>query len=1695
MDGHKRKRDDEGTIVTFYAPNRTFARVYKGQSLNETRDLVRRKLGLSDDSSIRFARLHEGKVIELEDEDDFEAFRHLARYVTSLDVSVFVGQDYPPIFTEQSSREASTNPGNNKKRSKKPHPSGSSSVIPPRPASSSRSSVAEPSPRLQAMASTIDANGVPKKKRRKDQASVESTLLGEPSAGSKGDLPSRLEEPSREVVAEDQHRSPPVSSIVAPQPFSTDNVAPSSADAAAAPRGSKRKRRDSPEPSHSTTGVSSSSSPPRMLSKKKKHKHRAIEDTVAPVEETTTGRTVKPDKKSKRKGRDGSQATESLLDVQSTSHVAGGETSGAKKAAKKAKKNLHETEGAQRHVPGTEPAPSEIANESKKRKHKGALNLESLQVDRALSSDFVQDSTSRLAPTSEDLADAIVSSVTSSSTEATTKKEKAGKRSKSKVRQGEQNASALAVDTVDNQEPALNPSVAVGPVQASVDGKESKRRQTTQMANVAGEPAPNGENTAPHAEHVQPEVASSKKAKLDRKKSTPASSEDSKGPPPDAMTALQAAFEAVMARGPSASSVDSSAPKPIPLLAPPVPARKRNAGKSKLSKVWGPDDLTVDQQPSVSAPPSAAVHIVSTASEPTSVVDPLAKTQTKTAKAKKARSSSAPACPVCEQAYVHPRSECPVITAGAPSLRLRIAQLEKDEGNRELVKELLIILKQVQRRRKTTAYAPPVPSIQIPPATTPPGDVPPSSPELPLQSLSTVAPKRPSLPNRSLSGPRLPAGSEISEVAVESKDEGSSNESSSSDDEHEAPAPSVPASATDPDGIDLQALLWGPVKPRSSILAQIPSSSESDSDAESGNSKDEDVDLEEEDKNDRAFRRMSRKFERAVSSSDDEREPEPEPANPDMDVDDIVIPPTTMDPDPNNSVEDAREVEADVLAREDSAPLRDTAGSDKQESDEEKDVQELTEEERREILDDPDADDEESGEDEAVSAKPASERAGSPASESGESHAGSGPDAESADRGGLNRIERAAEDVPLVSQETPHALAEDRELAQPKDAGAEQEESDDDAVSGEGQPAAETSVQVDGSKEGHARTAPDEPVTELMDGDTSEHRERERSPVLDSHAPTSPAHVEEDEDVTTTAQVDVVEPHSEDPNDPIDSFSSVGGQERRDRQEAEDSIEDFDTSQPQIESVNQTPPPATPRTPRTVSRMKDRYGRLPQARAKDNAPPLSEQLLGDLVLPAAELTLSANPDAGQPQHAPEVEGVLEEEAGAGEDGEDAKAREVTHEEEELPEPGPEMSQDSRESSQPQQGSEGTDARPRRTTRATQRTSTMPPPSSLPEPIPPPAPAPPQRGRRRLTEEEKAQREAEKLEKKAERERKAAEKKAEREAKAAAKRAETEARKAAKIAEKEAKDAAQRALQEEVAKRGARATRGRGRGRGGKPTSTRSQRSVASVDEPEEVEGVAQEGEPQASERVSETPAVGKISWATLSQADPRTQTESVADVDSSMVDELQPSSPELVPQGLPTRGRKMTTNEDTVVEEPVEPLLQGGSLDVVTPKPKAAKEPLFIPSSSQVPTRFELPDAESTPFADNDPHESGSEVEQDQEKTLKGSRPRPSWFAQAMYPTLTDLASQQLFPASQIPSPALFSQTPNLHASRKLVPAQYSKGAEDEDRDASSDEEDDTDSSDSDSEKNTKNSHIPQNRRAGATVQTKKKSGLLSAYK
>lgn len=82
-DAGKRKRLLEQPRITYQYGNRTFARLFNGelfllvrshssdidveQSLSDTKDVVRKKLGLPMDADIRLSQLREDTVVDLED--------------------------------------------------------------------------------------------------------------------------------------------------------------------------------------------------------------------------------------------------------------------------------------------------------------------------------------------------------------------------------------------------------------------------------------------------------------------------------------------------------------------------------------------------------------------------------------------------------------------------------------------------------------------------------------------------------------------------------------------------------------------------------------------------------------------------------------------------------------------------------------------------------------------------------------------------------------------------------------------------------------------------------------------------------------------------------------------------------------------------------------------------------------------------------------------------------------------------------------------------------------------------------------------------------------------------------------------------------------------------------------------------------------------------------------------------------------------------------------------------------------------------------------------------------------------------------------------------------------------------------------------------------------------------------------------
>ncbi|KAH9910542.1 uncharacterized protein B0H18DRAFT_1068146 [Fomitopsis serialis] len=77
-----------GPLITFYAPGgRTFQRIFRDATLSQTKDAVRQKLKLSADKAIQLARIENGKRIDLDDDDDFDAFRIATRSKTAAEVS------------------------------------------------------------------------------------------------------------------------------------------------------------------------------------------------------------------------------------------------------------------------------------------------------------------------------------------------------------------------------------------------------------------------------------------------------------------------------------------------------------------------------------------------------------------------------------------------------------------------------------------------------------------------------------------------------------------------------------------------------------------------------------------------------------------------------------------------------------------------------------------------------------------------------------------------------------------------------------------------------------------------------------------------------------------------------------------------------------------------------------------------------------------------------------------------------------------------------------------------------------------------------------------------------------------------------------------------------------------------------------------------------------------------------------------------------------------------------------------------------------------------------------------------------------------------------------------------------------------------------------------------------------------------
>ncbi|KAI5123646.1 hypothetical protein M0805_001679 [Coniferiporia weirii] len=88
MDSKKRKREVDPPRIAFITPSRTFERLFKETSLESLITTIIKKLRLDEDTNVELSQLRDGRHIDLEDEDDFDAMRSFALHNGAVEVKV-----------------------------------------------------------------------------------------------------------------------------------------------------------------------------------------------------------------------------------------------------------------------------------------------------------------------------------------------------------------------------------------------------------------------------------------------------------------------------------------------------------------------------------------------------------------------------------------------------------------------------------------------------------------------------------------------------------------------------------------------------------------------------------------------------------------------------------------------------------------------------------------------------------------------------------------------------------------------------------------------------------------------------------------------------------------------------------------------------------------------------------------------------------------------------------------------------------------------------------------------------------------------------------------------------------------------------------------------------------------------------------------------------------------------------------------------------------------------------------------------------------------------------------------------------------------------------------------------------------------------------------------------------------------------
>ncbi|KIK98339.1 hypothetical protein PAXRUDRAFT_694919 [Paxillus rubicundulus Ve08.2h10] len=329
-EGNKRTLDaidDDLPRITYHAEQRTFDRLFKEQSLEETKDVVRRKLGLASGCIVKLQQIRGANFIDLEDgkstkaqregaeirwfvaDDDFDAFRALVRYSTTVDVQVTV-EDSPGSLAGPSQVSEKPSPKLLEKEKRPKSSQKSSDKHPEKPAT--QSTPGRPEPDFDRMAGdVVDSllqpltSKTPEATKKKRKVSFnEATTSESPKAPGKTPTVKRVTK-KRKIETEKQADSSTLPAIATPaasngttEPAPTPDLAQQTA---AVEQQKKQKTKKAKDVQSAESDEPLGKKVPKKTKESKKTATSATKDKVDTGATAGAGEPVKKQRKSVKK--------------------------------------------------------------------------------------------------------------------------------------------------------------------------------------------------------------------------------------------------------------------------------------------------------------------------------------------------------------------------------------------------------------------------------------------------------------------------------------------------------------------------------------------------------------------------------------------------------------------------------------------------------------------------------------------------------------------------------------------------------------------------------------------------------------------------------------------------------------------------------------------------------------------------------------------------------------------------------------------------------------------------------------------------------------------------------------------------------------------------------------------------------------------------------------------------------------------------------------------------------------------------------------------------------------------------------------------------------------------------------------------------------------------------------------------------